>query len=836
LTLDPALTYTQHITTLTRTCRFFLSNIHRIRPFLADYATQLLDQSLVLSRLDYCNALLVGLPATTTECMNEIAIALFEGTQKDDIIQKINQISLSDSTAVKRTEVLAEDLLDQIKSAIKKAKCISLALDESTDKTDNTQRLVFVRFFDEEKGEFCEDVLGLTALHGHTRGDDIYEALIQMLRDREIDLKHVISIATDGAPCMTGRERVLVARLRAHHPDLIAYHCIIHQMVLCASLEEKYAEVMTTVMRLVNFLRASSALQHRLLRSFLTEVNAEFDDLLLHNNVRWLSKGKVLERFWTLRKELETFLLDQKSAKAKQFVDFMQNEEKMEIVAFLSDITSHLNDLNMKLQGKNNTVCNLTSVVCAFQKKLELFKCDLQQDLLHFPKLLNQTAGTHHHHNHAEFLDKLIKNFQTRFGDFPLGKQVLLCMETRFLVMASVPEDVLMNEALIEDLQKLAKDTALLQGILMRTKETPNSSEVVSYAAFTLFPSPVPRSLFEQARQVQTHFNLLVDRISQDAEFLEQALARHILKVAGRVEEQKNILDNNPAAGSAKAIAKSWELYGSEQAVVMFLVEDDEINIYDHRCVENELWSRNITIIRRDFNDVSKRASLDQNKRLFIDGKEVAIVYFRSGLMPQDYTEQGWEARLMMERSRAVKCPDISTHLAGTKKVQQEMSRPGVLERFFPDDPKAVAQIRATFAGLYSLDMGEEGDRTVAMAIANPDHFVLKPQREGGGNNIYGEDICQVLESVKENSERCAYILMDKIRPQPVRNYLLRSGSPLKLSTCLSELGMFGAYVRQGKGMVLNECTGHLLRTKSAEHSDGGLTTGVAVLDNPLLV
>ena len=60
-----------------------------------------------------------------------------------------------------------------MKSTIKKAKCISLALDESTDHTDNTQLLVFVRFFDEEKGEFCEDMLGLTALHGHTRGDDI---------------------------------------------------------------------------------------------------------------------------------------------------------------------------------------------------------------------------------------------------------------------------------------------------------------------------------------------------------------------------------------------------------------------------------------------------------------------------------------------------------------------------------------------------------------------------------------------------------------------------------------------------------------------------------------
>ena len=115
------------------------------------------------------------------ECMKEVAIALFAGTQKDDIIQKMNQIPLSDSTAVRQTEILADDLLDQLKSADKKAKCISLVLDESTDNTDETQLLVFVRFFDEEKGEFFEDVSGLTTLHGG-----------------------------------------LVSRLKVHHPDLIA--------------------------------------------------------------------------------------------------------------------------------------------------------------------------------------------------------------------------------------------------------------------------------------------------------------------------------------------------------------------------------------------------------------------------------------------------------------------------------------------------------------------------------------------------------------------------------------------------------------------------------------
>lgn len=472
-----------------------------------------------------------------------------------------------------------------------------------------------------------------------------------------------------------------------------------------------------------------------------------------------------------------------------------------------------------------------------------------------------------------------------------------------------IPEEVLMNAALIKDLADVAKDAALLQGVLMRAQETPNSSELVSYAPFTLFPTPVPKAVFLQALAVQTHYNTLVDKISQDSEFLQEALAstikvddftarlfrihqqilkegrsqsivlglnrsdfmldqkdgqaaslkqieintiaasfgglssrtpdlhRLVLKVAGRLEESRRILDNNPAAGLAAGIAKAWELYGSERAVVMFLVEENQRNIFDHRYVENELWKRNIRTIRRQFEDVSKTGTLDDNKKLFVDGQEVAVVYFRNGYMPNNYmSEQSWDARLLMERSRAVKCPDISTHLAGTKKVQQVLARPGVLERFFPDQPEVVEQIRATFAGLYTLDMGPEGDATVEMALAEPDKFVLKPQREGGGNNIYGSEICQVLEGMKGSTERMAYILMDKIHPRPVQNYLLRQDAPLNVRNCLSELGVFGAYVRQGKDMVMNECVGHLLRTKSSEHSDGGVAAGVAVLDNPLLI
>lgn len=41
-----------------------------------------------------------------------------------------------------------------------------------------------------------------------------------------------------------------------------------------------------------------------------------------------------------------------------------------------------------------------------------------------------------------------------------------------------IPDEIMMNTALIKDLADVAKDAALLQGALMRIQESPNSSEV----------------------------------------------------------------------------------------------------------------------------------------------------------------------------------------------------------------------------------------------------------------------------------------------------------------------------------------------------------------------
>ncbi|CAM4598605.1 unnamed protein product [Leuciscus chuanchicus] len=72
VTFDDQLTFTDHISKTARSCRFALHNTRKIRPFLTEHAIQLIVQALVISRLDYCNALLAGLPACATKPLQMI--------------------------------------------------------------------------------------------------------------------------------------------------------------------------------------------------------------------------------------------------------------------------------------------------------------------------------------------------------------------------------------------------------------------------------------------------------------------------------------------------------------------------------------------------------------------------------------------------------------------------------------------------------------------------------------------------------------------------------------------------------------------------------------------
>lgn len=55
-----------------------------------------------------------------------------------------------------------------------------------------------------------------------------------------------------------------------------------------------------------------------------------------------------------------------------------------------------------------------------------------------------------------------------------------------------------------------------------------------------------------------------------------------------------------------------------------------------------------------------------------------------------------------MEKSRAIKCPSAGLHLAGTKRVQVQLSRPGILEKFVDSD--VAEKLRQLFVSQYTLN------------------------------------------------------------------------------------------------------------------------------------
>lgn len=328
--------------------------------------------------------------------------------------------------------------------------------------------------------------------------------------------------------------------------------------------------------------------------------------------------------------------------------------------------------------------------------------------------------------------------------------------------------------------------------------------------------------------------------------------------------------------------------------VVLFVVQPGERNAFDQRALEYALADRHgVKAIRLTLSELagSSPSTHDAatlrlpNKELFVTppwaigtvGKdaeqvEVSVVYFRAGYTPTDYegpgNDKSWDVRLLLERSRAIKCPSVALQLAGAKKVQQVLAQPGVMEKFLLDEAQAqegsqaweastLADIRSTWTELYTLDpTSEDGKKAYQLALSEPDRFVLKPQREGGGNNIYKSDIPPALKAMEERdqanagssgpSEREGYILMSLIRPpENVGNLLVKAGAgsagAALAPDVVSELGIYGTSLfgqREDGTFVMadNSSGGHLLRTKGRDSNEGGVAVGFSVIDSPYLL
>lgn len=303
------------------------------------------------------------------------------------------------------------------------------------------------------------------------------------------------------------------------------------------------------------------------------------------------------------------------------------------------------------------------------------------------------------------------------------------------------------------------------------------------------------------------------------------------------------------------------------------VVKPEENNIFDQSLIEYELALPEpspIRVIRVTCNQILQLTSVEPTSRkLFYSENnttaEVSVVYYRCMYGPEDFvTEDDWNGRYQLERSRAINCPNLSVQLAGCKKFQQMVTVPKFLAShrqvlMAGINTSEWEELQSTWVSMYSLE-----DPAGYRIASNPDEavdFVLKPQREGGGNNIYQLEIPKFVQSLSV-AERESYILMGLIKtPKEVVNYLIRPNTNRKNedqinpnilapTDIISELGIFGFCLSQRKTragldsnkpesthqVLFNFQSGHLLRTKPAKSGEGGVAIGISCLDSPLLV
>ena len=173
----------------------------------------------------------------------------------------------------------------------------------------------------------------------------------------------------------------------------------------------KMENVMSFVTKTVNFIR-SKGLRHRQFQDLLRSLEADFKDVPYYCEIRWLSRGKVLERIFKLKDEIQQFM----EGKGNPIAEF-NDAEWISDLAFLADITSHLNELNSRLQRKGQLINCMFDHVKAFQVKLSLWENQINnKNFTHFPILLN--CKDKNTQKYAKFISELREEFENRFHDF----------------------------------------------------------------------------------------------------------------------------------------------------------------------------------------------------------------------------------------------------------------------------------------------------------------------------------------------------------------------------------------------------------------------------------
>ena len=142
-----------------------------------------------------------------------------------------------------------------------------------------------------------EKLLACLSLETTTRDEDIFNGIDKFFTENNLDWNKVIERSMYGAPSVMGKNIGLLGIFSRKYTHIKINHCIIHRQCLTSKdLSPNFSDVMQVVISTVNYVKARDINSLMFKQLCITE-NSNHHILLMHTAVRWLSRGKTLEKF-----------------------------------------------------------------------------------------------------------------------------------------------------------------------------------------------------------------------------------------------------------------------------------------------------------------------------------------------------------------------------------------------------------------------------------------------------------------------------------------------------------------------------------------------------------
>lgn len=169
---------------------------------------------------------------------------------------------------------------------------------------------------------------------------------------------------------MTGSIKEIITIAKNQNPNINTTHCFLHREALIAkSIVNELKIVLDQVVKMVNFIK-SRPQKIRLFPQLCESMESDHSTLIIHTEVRWLSKGRVLSRFDEHREELFVYF----TMEQMKYSNYLCDEFWCPKLAYMADIFEYLNQLNLNMQGENQNLLISTDKMAAFKGKLLIWK------------------------------------------------------------------------------------------------------------------------------------------------------------------------------------------------------------------------------------------------------------------------------------------------------------------------------------------------------------------------------------------------------------------------------------------------------------------------------